>query len=1584
MDKPFNLPSDITDWTKEDVRYWVIECLKIGQDEGDIFYRENVTGRVLNLFSKEDFSNIKITYGSAKLIMHQLTQMTKDRKQGPADLDKNGKAVKKDPTMKLPKKKNEKQKRADEATVNDGEDQPREILSATEVTLKCSKVDLSCRKVTCTPFPFDSNHGSKRYTRHHFLMPEGGTSNYTDPVHEYKEYTNTETATDENKKMKFCNEVFRFAAACMNVRTNGTIHFGVRDKPHGEIIGVHIVDRELYGKYFYQMINKYFEEKHISIAKQCIRPPRFVDVLHEENTQSDLVVIEVDVVPEHTYCSSEIFHTYQYSYTDQKWMKNKDICCFVRDGESSKDILANVKQRDADFKMFYSKMIERDKARKEAEDNQKRIQNLTLEQGHKLVSLITGNRDTLDNSYFKWYILVANKCHESHTKHLEFLHEIPWFAVLDFDPDSCTNGLCKVYREKRGANLHFPHQFQNMDSVTVEKLDEHKLSQQTSWIFCNGRLDLNSQEYKPLNNKLWHKEKAAEVRRMVSFLCRRDLMQPGKFLVVFLLLSTVEDQVDPMNEVFSAFYQELSGMTDILCICENEQIFHGWRDLQSKIINEEEMEDRCIYTMDIENVNGTLLKLKSNTRSSSRFLPSHGGSSIILQRKDEDLMTFLDILCTNECHDTEIEKNESKFKEFIKLQEENFYRGGKATCWNFYFSSEKHTGPFIKRDNYEKLKHLIESSNSEKSSVKTITLYHHPGCGGTTTAMHVLWELRHTFRCAILKRKTDSFTDIAKEVIMLATYGSPNTADHNPVLLLVDDFEEEENVFNLESCLRATIAGKAIRYKKPVVIILHCMRSQNPEESSKTYCTKSVALIHKLSEQEKRAFNTKLKEIEQRHEKPEDFYSFMIMKRDFDVKYIENVVRNVLKGLNNASKESQLISILALLNKYVNDSTISVSMCEEFLGITARQTFWGPESIEEKLGGYFALLLRTEVEEYGGYQGLRIIHPLIAKQCIEELKNTYTIQQSSIMLNMLKTNLFYETMIGKDIFAKNMQSLLVTRQRKEHGDETDTLFSPLIEEIQKDEGHKSVETVLKEGTDRFNQNPYILQALARYFYIKEKDIDTAFQWAKKAKQMSPTNSYILDTLGQIYKTQLKTMMSKQSKKCLSATDLRELLEIAENASKAFKACQEQTEKIESDRDEYEPKKQKSYHVYNTVGYLGQIEVCLCTVDILLVLPWFNTKDGISRKHLRQYLSGKWDISVDNASKSHEEICGVLQDFRHFLTKLKSCLKETFDFFDDYFTFFKQKSITKESTEFKIRENINDYYKKYRRLFCKIEPLADGTAVQKKSMPLLVQNYRLCLESYKADRFSGILQYLNSPKKDVGKMESIVNAYRYLLEKSPDTCSHKDKQNFILANIVLHCISPKSDKIAPIEKLKEYLREVLQTIGFDHMSSDPYFLASLLFWPQDKYHLDNDSKLIAKCIISMRKSSRGQYRHMHHTKYPIAHFYLANNKGLKRLVHKGRIDQSFSAVPPSHLNSLWQGGEIWKESETNDLLSRVQGRIEDDSVIVEYGSDDERVTIPVRAAHLGELRSGKSIELVSCYLGFSIGGPIAYDIERISK
>ncbi|XP_075443454.1 sterile alpha motif domain-containing protein 9-like [Ascaphus truei] len=1583
MDEQSDLPLNVDEWTKDHVRSWVTKCSSMDSSEVEILYKQNVTGEVLNILSKKDFLEMGITFGSAKLISHRLKNLnipSKDVK----DIGAKCTQTDKDGAKRKQKSLNKEGTKELEVITTQKSTETNEKNKVENTLHERENVDHSHSKLPCTPYPFDRAHESKRYIQHYVLQPESGTTNYIDQVHEYKLFTNTENATEEDKKMKFCNEVFRFAAACMNARTNGTIHFGVSDKPHGEIIGIQLDNKETYVNYIRQMTNKYFEDKQLHVAQKCIRPPRFVDVLYQQNTQSDRVVIEVDVVPEHSLCNSEIFSTHQQIFTENKWKQSKEKTCFAREGESSRDMLANVKHNDADFKAFYSQTKSRDDARKRAEEEHKEKQKKKKEDGPKLVSLITGNRDILDNSFYKWYILVANKCHPSQRTHLDFMSEIDWFAVFDFDPESITNGLCKSYKEKRVPNLHFPNQYQDMDNATCEKLESLKLYQQTSWVFCNGRSDLGSQDYAPLSHREWQKEKAAEVRRLISFLSRKDILVRGKFLVVFLLLSPVEDPADPMNEVFSTFYQELSGMNDIVCICESEQTFQRWRDLQIRFVTAEEMEEKCIYNLAIENVNGTILKLKSVMQSSHRFLPSSGYSSIVLHRKDEDLMTSLDILCLNECQDTELEKNELEFDTFRKTQEEHFYRGGKASWWNFYFSMKSYSGPFIKRDIHDKLKDLIEtwSQNDKQISVKMITLYHHPGCGGSTSAMHVLWELRKKFRCATLKRKTDSFREIANEVTNLVTYGSTNSADYFPALLLVDDYEEEENVYILLNSIRSVIAEKYIRYEKPVVLILNCLRSQKPEQSSKTKCTDSVALKHKLSSQEKRAFETKLKEIEQQHKKPEDFYSFMIMKSNFDQRYIENVVRNILKGLKSASKEAQLISFLALLNTYVKNSTISASMCEDFLGITAKKTFWGTESIEDKMGTYFTIILRTEVEEYGRYEGLRIIHPLIASRCIEELKSTYNMHKSHIILQLLNTNVFYDYGIGRELLLQNMQSMLITRHRKEHGDETDTLFSPLIEDVQKEEGSASVEIVLKEGTVRFNLNPYICQALARHFYIRDKNFPCALEWAKNAKKIAPGNSFVLDTLGQIYKTQLKSMMDKYNKQnILTAQELKDLLEIAVCASDAFRECQEQTEKTEAEREEFESAKSKRYNVYNTAGYLGQIEVCLCTIDILLQLPWFDKKNVLSRNHLKQYLSGKWDLSDDNFKKSHEDFHSVLSEFRYFLIKLKSHLKKTFDFFDDYFVYLKQRNILKEGLEFSTRAKVSKFFKKYRMTFWDLDliQITDENVKVKGSISLYLEDYRACLESYKADKFSGILQYLTGHDKE--KLEAIVKAYRYLLQHCTDTMLLRDKQNFILANIVLHCICPKSEQICPIKTLKQYLREILQMVGLEHQYSEPYFVAALLFWPHTMHQLDADSLLIEKYVVAMKKSFRGQYRHMCHSKQPIAHFYLGKNRDLKRLIHKGKIDQCFTSVPQSDLNSLWQCGDIWKEKHIENLLLRVHGRTENNLIYVECGNE-ERIKIPVRPVYLGQLRSGKSIERVSFYLGFSMDGLIAYDIESI--
>lgn len=169
-------------------------------------------------------------------------------------------------------------------------------------------------------------------------------------------------------------------------------------------------------------------------------------------------------------------------------------------------------------------------------------------------------------------------------------------------------------------------------------------------------------------------------------------------MVIFLLLSPVDDPRDPLIETFCAFYQDLKGMENILCICVHPDIYQIWKDLLEARLSgqQDEISSQSISTLNIAEINGTILKLKSLTQSSTRFLPSVGSSTVLL-KKEEEVMTALEILCENECEGTLLEKDKKKLLEFKTSKEEDFYRGGKVSWWNFYFSSENYSSSFVKR-----------------------------------------------------------------------------------------------------------------------------------------------------------------------------------------------------------------------------------------------------------------------------------------------------------------------------------------------------------------------------------------------------------------------------------------------------------------------------------------------------------------------------------------------------------------------------------------------------------------------------------------------------------------------------------------------------------------------------------------------------------------------------------------------------------------------------------------------------------------------------------------------------------------------
>ncbi|XP_069770059.1 sterile alpha motif domain-containing protein 9-like [Narcine bancroftii] len=1634
MSKACDFPNDLTEWTKDHVKSWVTHQLKLDQKHGEILYNEDVNGMILMELTKADLKDMGIKGGPAAVIKNKCDEIIKRSKKatnspttnksfcpGISGSDckvpefrgaggQNDKSVSLDLTMNPSQKEYNKKNSAlhEVAQPNTGTTKSEEsgtklqecsqekidpVAETPLATVSGAKKDQqqsekSTSKPRCEPYPFDQSDVGSRYIQAYVLPPETGPSNLIDPVHEFKLFTVSENETNQeilqDMMKKFSNEVFRFSAACMNSRTNGTIHFGVGDTKsgyeHGEIIGVSVDSMDKYVDCLCNNFVLYFDQKDVESAKSCIRPPRFVEVLNPDQTLLRKFVIEVDVVPSSYTCGSTLYYIHMQIKPDKKWMKSKEKHFFIRDGSSSRDILKqkNITERNAEHCRFLTeKLVTLEKERKIAEEKPRRP--TKRQDGYNLRRMITGGSDMLDSSYYQWYILVTNKSQQDQNQHLEFLREVNLFCVLEYDPESVISGVCNSFRKERIVNLHIPSQFQNIDASIHENIEKLKLYKQISWIFCNGRSDIEDPIFKPMPPNQWYKDRAADIRKLISFLCRSDIMPKGRFLVIFLLLSKVDDQRDPFLETFCSFYQEMNGVEDILCICESEQTFLRWKDLVQCRCDPQEVTDRCVSALSLGEVNNTVLKLKSVIRATKRFLPSASSGSVILKKKDEEQMTALEVLCENECEGTEIENDQKRFKEFQNSMEEQFYRGGKASWWNFYFSTRV---PFIKRDAYTSVFELIHAKSTSKMCVKIISLFHHPGCGGTTLAMHILWDSRKKFRCTVLRNSQEDVLEIGRQVIDLVTYGVPCNSEYLPALLMVDDTEEFETVHVLQNSIQIAVAEKGLRFEWPLVIILNCMRSQDPARSSKMIVFESIALKYKLSVEEQHLFELKLEEIEEKHSKPEDFYSFMIMKQNFDQKYIENVVHNILKDLDIASKQAQLISFLALLNWFVNDSSISVSKCEQFLGLgQVKNTFWGPEKFEDLIGTYSTLVIRTEVEEYGRYQGIRIIHPLIASRCLEEFKSCYDFPKSKIALTWLMETIFLQRGIGKEKLVKDTYSMLITRQRKIYGDEADTQFSPLIEAIQNEEGSDQVIEVLTEASNKFDENPFISQALARHFYLNKKDFGSALKWAFKAKEKAKDNSYIRDTLGQVFKSKLKhniesSLVDAGKHTVVTPSQLAEFLHLAQSASDAFRESQTLTEMKEDKIGWQEQRTRMRSDVYNTSGYLGEIEVALYVIDIAKMIPFFSDKNKLNENNLMCFLSGNMNLQHRNEiTRDAEELCSILDEYNRYLINIQSSMKRAFDFFEDYFVYFKTRNIEREAADVRIRRKVSECFSKYTKVFYlkQIEKISVMQGNPKLSQSLILEEHKKFLEFYKVDRFAGLLEFLTNNSGNGNKMEEIVVRYKFILQNSPNQNSIRYKQNFILANIVLNCIKPQSKEIESYDKLRKYLKEVLQVVEFSCGYVEPYFLGSLLFWPTEKE--TEDDKFLLKCTTAIRQSFRMRYGRMSHSKHPVAHFYLCKRKGLKRFVHKAKIDQYFQKV--SHLNSLWQSGEIWKENEVRNLLTRMNGRTgEDNKVYLEFG----KFKVPVRPVFLGKLRCGLSIENVSFFLGFSMDGPIAYDVD----
>lgn len=937
------------------------------------------------------------------------------------------------------------------------------------------------------------------------------------------------------------------------------------------------------------------------------------------------------------------------------------------------------------------------------------------------------------------------------------------------------------------------------------------------------------------------------------------------------------------------------------------------------------------------------------------------GGEIYMGSEFSDSISLLDVLHANEFKGKHIDPAVAKQTEI------NFYRGAPPQWLNFYLADQgKSDGaitPFIKRDGYNELLHHIQKRR-KGFSTSTVKLLHQPGCGGTTLAMQVLWDLRRTLRGAVLMGPTSDITAVASEVINLFTAG--RRGNQNTVLLLLNNEQISER---LQDSIMTELANQAIVAYMPVVIILTCVRQAVIGEKA------HVVLRKELSDVEKQQFEEKRKDLSRRYiNEHKLFHGFNIIQTNFSEAYVQEACA-ILKDvrLKKRPRKVQIASFLSLLNAYVTGSYLQESQCQEFLGVPRQDPIHGGPSFEERMEPFSHLII-TFTQRVGRKQerNVRMAHHMIAEQCTQLMAKA-GVSRSDIARDFLHLYCGDQAPTYLVPFIKDMLTKR-EKKRKEKGrnkdsqrkqtegeesqeslieEEVKERFSTLILDIQSNEGSRSSVSVLKIASSRFIKDPFFPQALARFYYLELKDYIMGEHWAKIATERAPNNSFIADTLGQVHKHHL-------SSKVRLPTTPRDILQLAMKAIEAFKA-EERIAETEQGTDTQGDGMANVSHIFNDRGLIGYVKIANMVYDSLVE----------QNQGWREVLTKT--ASLDSLLKSLGDKKLYKLRYKDLINSLKDEVERKYLFFESYLTY--SKPGVKNDPAY-IRKEILTCYQKY-----------VGTATPrhfKQKTGFAIQK----LKEQMAVTFSGLLSCLDEDHK-ASQLQQITRWWWEILQsKHRDRCNPvddyilKDSVNkYILANILLHHVTNTSPYLANFQHVRAIWKK---RIGADSRASvthrqgdapEQYMLVLLLLWP--KREEQNFSLDFCRLIQLMHGSYESEYEKHLRSRNLRPLLFLGKGEDLSQVVHRRILDnlsvEENERPNQDFIDEKWRNDDIFKDPRVQDRLLKLHGVVRNYKVYVSSMGKEIGISAHLRGS---VWRSG----YVSFYLGFNIRGPLAFGIQ----
>ncbi|XP_036439122.1 sterile alpha motif domain-containing protein 9-like [Colossoma macropomum] len=870
----------------------------------------------------------------------------------------------------------------------------------------------------------------------------------------------------------------------------------------------------------------------------------------------------------------------------------------------------------------------------------------------------------------------------------------------------------------------------------------------------------------------------------------------------------------------------------------------------------------------------------------------------------------------------------------------DFFKGSPPKWISYYIAEEQNT-PLVRRNGYNDVIKQIMKCQERRRTVSGIKLHHHPGSGGSTLAMQVLWDLRKDFKCATIKPVSTETAVIADHIIKLFEEGGPN--DQRTLLLLDDNSSEG----NLMENLNMEIVKRGISADVPVAILLNAKRKLTNMADG------PLNLKNKLSREELRNFALKEAEMKLSHsdEELKLFHGFNLMRNNFSKKYVANLssikeIKDYVKR-NKTACNTELFSVLALLNSYVPGSFLPLSRCQDFLNpqrTISEQTTGEMTTLQDPPhmipGTNMALQIppdtntvhfKKDMEPFMNLmvmfsrdetksECVRLAHPMIANECLKILAEA-GITKGEIAKSFLESCKPNEP----PYMVKMIKSLLIKRETMEDHQE---MFSRLILDIKDDSDLKMCEELFEIATTTFEKDAFFPQAFARFLYIVLHEFDEAEHQACKAIARDPQNSFLRDTLGQIHKKHLRMCI-------YSGSPAPKILKVAELAIKAFREEEEAAEN-EQDPNTSNAQSKKVSHTFNCSGLFGYIQVAKYIFDSLTKIDqrWYDV------------LAGKESICVLPEAEKILAYEDLIENLQHNVERKHA-------FFESYLIYSKPSRYKSELSH--LQDDVDICYSRY--LLRHSKPARSCHSIMDRSFPGLFS----CLNrGFSSSFLERLTEYAR--KKHEERM-SDVNA----------------AMNYILSNIVLSNKDETSQVLRTLTALRGILWRFVEKQNL-YQSPEFFLLVLLLFWPDVKHHQNLHYSIdLGSTVENMKTAFDQKYEKHLRSRYLRPLFFLGQETGLKRLVHSWKVHNVHTKhrKNPKQRRQTWArldwgNGQLWRDSGIQKLLLRVRGVFRKQQLFA-YVEDKE---IAIYSDQAFVLYQGPA----SFFLGFTIKGPVAYDLR----